>query len=157
MQVIGDGNDSRCEFIFAVYLLSIHISQIDGTKGNGVDLRVDEERNIAYIKLSGTLSKKRILNAFDLTVSDKKYQKGMGRLWDFRDADLSSLTSETVIEMAQYSTRFPPGINDVKVAFVTSRDIEYGLSRMFEMASSSRTPISVFRTMDEAEKWLMEK
>ena len=85
-----------------------------------MNLRIDEEKNIAYIKLSGLLSKEVILSAFDITVSDKRQKKGMGRLWDFRDADLSSLASETITEMAQYSLRFPPGINDVKVAFVTS-------------------------------------
>jgi hypothetical protein len=58
--------------------------------------------------------------------------------------------------MAQYSLRFPPGINDVKVAFVTDKDLEYGLSRMFEMTSKASTPIRVFRVMDEAEKWMME-
>ena len=121
-----------------------------------MDLRIDEEKNIAYIKLSGLLSKKVILSASDLTVSDKRYKKGMGRLWDFRDADLSSLDPETITEMAQYSLRFPPGIKDVKVAFVTSRDVEYGLSRMFQKSSKAMTPISVFRAMDEAEKWMME-
>ena len=121
-----------------------------------MDLRIDEEKNIAYIKLSGKLSREVILNAFDLTVSDKRYKNGMGRLWDFRDADLSSLDTETITEMAQYSLRFPPGINDVKVAFVTSRDIEYGLSRLFEISSKSKTPIEVFRGMDEAENWMIE-
>jgi hypothetical protein len=121
-----------------------------------MDPRIDEEKNIAYIKLSGRLSKKVILRAFDLTVSDKRYKNGMGRLWDFRDADLSSLDSETITEMTQYSLRFPPGINDVKVAFVTSRVLEYGLSRMFEISSKAMTPIQVFRAMDEAEKWMME-
>ena len=121
-----------------------------------MDLRIDEEKNIAYIKLSGLLSKKIILSAFDLTVSDRRYKNGMGRLWDFRDADLSSLEAETITEMAQYSLRFPPGINDVKVAFVTDRDIEYGLTRMFEISSEAMTPIQVFRAMDEAEKWMME-
>jgi hypothetical protein len=58
--------------------------------------------------------------------------------------------------MAQYSLRFPPGINDVKVAFVASRDIEYGLSRLFEISSKAMTPIEVFRGMDEAERWMME-
>ena len=120
-----------------------------------MDLRIDEEKNIAYIKLSGLLSKKIILSAFDLTVSDRRYKNGMGRLWDFRDADLSSLEAETITEMAQYSLRFPPGINDVKVAFVTDRDIEYGLTRMFEISSEAMTPIQVFRAMDEAEKWMM--
>ena len=121
-----------------------------------MDLRIDEEKNIAYIRLSGTLSEKKILDAFDVTVSDKRYKNGMGRLWDFRDADLSSLKSDTVIEMAQYSMRFPPGINDVKVAFVTSRDFEYGLARMFEISSKGQTLIHVFRNMDEAEHWMME-
>jgi hypothetical protein len=121
-----------------------------------MDLRIDEEKNMAYIKLSGLLSKKIILTAFDLTVSDRRYKNGMGRLWDFRDADLSSLEAETITEMAQYSLRFPPGINDVKVAFVTDRDIEYGLTRMFEISSEAMTPIQVFRAMDEAEKWMME-
>lgn len=120
-----------------------------------MDLHIDEEKNIAYIKLSGQLSKKAILSAFDLAVADERYKNGMGRLWDFRDADLSSFDTATVMEMAQYSKRFPPGINSVKVAFVVSRDLEYGLSRMFQMSSEARTPIQVFRTMAEAEKWMM--
>ena len=133
-----------------------HVMLDDDSTEKDMDLRIDEEKNIAYVKLSGLLSKKVILNAFDLTVSDKRYKNGMGRLWDFRDAELSSLDSETITEMAQYSLRFPQGINDVKVAFVTSKDLEYGLSRMFEMSSKAMTPIRVFRAMDEAEKWMME-
>jgi hypothetical protein len=119
-----------------------------------MDLRIDEEKKIAYIKLSGRLSKEAILSVFDLAVSDKRYKKGMGRLWDFRDADLSTLDVMTIVDMAQYSKKFPPGINNVKVAFVTNRDLEYGLCRMFEMSSNAETPIHVFRTMAEAEEWM---
>ena len=121
-----------------------------------MDLRIDEEKKIAYIRLSGLLSRKIILDAFDLTVSDKRYKRGMGRLWDFRDADLSSLGSKTIVEMAQYSLKFPSGINDVKVAFVTSSVLEYGLSRMFEISSEAKTPINIFRSIAEAEKWMTE-
>ena len=77
-------------------------------------------------------------------------------MWDFREADLAAINSKTVRVMAQYSTRFPPGINDVKVAFVTGRELEYGLSRMFEMSSKAGTPICTFYTIEEAEQWLME-
>ena len=92
------------------------ISQpLDDSTEKDMDLRIDEEKNIAYIKLSGLLSKKVILSAFDLTVSDKRYKNGMGRLWDFRDAELSSLDSETITEMAQYSLRFPQGIKIEKI------------------------------------------
>jgi hypothetical protein len=116
---------------------------------------IDGEKNIAYIRLSGKLTKEIILHAFDSSVADEKYKKGMGRLWDFRDADLSALTHETISEMAQYSLRFPPGVGDVKVAFLTGRDLEYGLSRMFELVSRAKTPIRVFRSIEEAEEWLM--
>jgi len=60
-----------------------------------MDLNFDEEKGIAYIKLSGSLNRKTILGAFDTAVFDKKYKNGMGRLWDFRDADLSSMQAGT--------------------------------------------------------------
>lgn len=80
----------------------------------------------------------------------------MGRLWDFRNADLSSLDAKTIVAMAQYSLKFSSGINDVKVAFVTNSDLVYGLSRMFELSSEAKTPIEVFRSVSKAEKWMME-
>ena len=120
-----------------------------------MDLRMDRAKNIAYIRLSGSLNKEIILDAFDAAVSDERYKKGMGRLWDFRDADLSSLDSSTIAEMAQHSAKFPPGINDVKVAFVANRELEYGLSRMFEAYSMDvNTNVSVFYTLMDAETWL---
>ena len=56
---------------------------LDNSNRKDMDLRIDEEKNIAYIKLSGLLIKEVILRAFDSTVSDRKYKKKMGRLWDF--------------------------------------------------------------------------
>lgn len=98
-----------------------------------IELQTDETKNIAYIRLTGSLNRETILDAFDAAVSDKRYRK----------------------EMAKYSMKFPPGINDVKVAFVTSKPLEFGLSRMFEAYSSDAgTAISVFYTMDDAEAWL---
>ena len=120
-------------------------------------LKIDKTKNIAHIKLTGSLNSKEILDAFDAVVADNEYKQGMGRLWDFREADLSSLTTDTVKQMAQYSLKFPPGINDVRVAFVTSRPLEYGLSRMFEMASRAKTPISVFESIEEAQKWMTKR
>jgi hypothetical protein len=53
------------------------------------------------------------------------YRKGMGRLWDFMDIDIASLDSSVIPEMAQYSLSFPPGIRDVKVAFVVTETNMY--------------------------------
>lgn len=117
-------------------------------------LRFDEDRNFAAITLDGTLDQDTILASFDSAVAHPRYRPGMARLWDFREADLSSLSTATVQRLAQYSLGFPGGINDVKVAFVTGRDLEYGLARMFEMTCKGNTPIFVFRDLESAENWL---
>ena len=119
-----------------------------------MDMKFDAAKNIVYIKITGLASSKQILKSFDAAVSSKKYKKGMGRLWDFTEADLSSIDSGTIREMAQYSLSFPAGINDVKVAFATNRTLEFGLARMFEASSNAKTPIKVFKTIEQAEKWM---
>ena len=123
-----------------------------------MDLRIDEEKNIAYIKIIGKVSSKDILAAFDVAVSSEKYGKGMGRLWDFTDIDLSSLDSSLIPQMAQYSLSFPPGISDVKVAFVVTKGNEYGLTRMFQAYSEiyAITQVKIFASIEEAEKWMMQ-
>lgn len=124
-----------------------------------MELRIDEARNIAYIKVTGRLGKQEILEAFDAAVSHQRYRMGMDRLWDFRDADLSSLDASTIQEIARYSTTFPAGITDVREAFVTSRTLEFGLLRMFEAYSESaeaRTTIAVFDAMQDAETWMAD-
>lgn len=122
-----------------------------------MEFRVDDDLKIAWIKLSGLLSREMILEAFDASVKDPRYKEGMHRLWDFREADLSKLDSETVGQMARYPMKFPSGVTDVKVAFVASRGMEFGQSRIFQARSGERSSsVSVFYSMDEAEAWLRE-
>lgn len=122
-----------------------------------MELRTDPEKGIAYIKMSGNLQKKDILEAFDVAVADKRYRSGMNRLWDYRDADLSALDSATIAEMAQYSSKFPDGINDAKVAFLVGRKLEFGLTRMFAAyASEMSSTVKVFYSLEDAEAWLIQ-
>lgn len=124
-----------------------------------MELKIDPKKNIAYIKIIGPASSKDILEAFDIAVSDEKYKKGMGRLWDFTQIDLSSLESNAIPDMAKHSLLYPPGICDVKVAFAVTKTMEYGLTRMFQVhsAMSAKTKVMIFNTIDEAEKWMMKK
>jgi len=109
--------------------------------------------------MSGLLNSKDILNTFDRAVSDEKYKPGMGRIWDFTDIDLSSIDSDAIPKMARHSLSFPPGISDVKVAFVVTKTMEYGLTRMFKAYSDTyaKTKVNIFKTIEEAENWLMEE
>ena len=42
-----------------------------------MDILFDETKNIAYIKITGLVSSKEILEAFDIAVSSEKYKTGM--------------------------------------------------------------------------------
>ena len=118
-------------------------------------LSFDKKKNIACIRLTGSVDKETILGAFDAAVAHPQYTPGMGRLWDFRDADLSQLTTAAIESMTRHSQQFPPGINDVKVAFVATRGLEFGLARMFEAYSTdTRVAVSVFYSLEEAEDWM---
>ena len=122
-----------------------------------MELKIYRDKNLAYIRITGFVIPETILNAFDKTVSHPQYRKGMGRLWDFTEADPSSLETEAITGIREYSLKFPSGINDVKVAIVSAKDLGFGLARMFEITTRAKTPISVFRTVEEAEDWLLEK
>jgi hypothetical protein len=123
------------------------------------EINVDLPRNVAYIRITGSATSQAILDAFDQAVSHPDYREGMGRLWDFTRVDLSGLESATIQSMAKYSTRFPPGIRDVKVAFVVTENMEYGLTRMFQAYSEAfaDTSVRVFRTMELAESWMIQR
>jgi hypothetical protein len=121
-----------------------------------MDIRIDQEKNIAYIKIIGKVESKDILEAFDQAVSRKGYHKGMGRLWDFTEIDLGLLESDVIPEMARYSLKFPEGIRDVKVAFVVRKSLEYGLTRMFQTYSEmyAKSQVKIFDRIDKAERWM---
>ena len=122
-----------------------------------MELRIDAARNIARIRITGPLDKQDLLRAFDTVVADKRYRKGMSRLWDYRGADLSALDSDAIADLTRQPMKYSAGVDDVKVAFVVGRKLEYGLSRMFEAFSADgRTSIDVFYDMEEAEAWLTD-
>jgi hypothetical protein len=115
----------------------------------------DAGRRIVTITMSGKLSRDFVFAAFDEAVADTRYEPGMTRLWDFRDADLSDLPTSTIASMAKYSRKFSPEIRQVRVAFVVSRDLEFGLTRMFQaFTPDDAATVRVFRVYDEAVSWL---
>ena len=121
-------------------------------------IRIDEEKNIAYIKIIGKVRSRKILDSFDQTVSSKNYKKGMGRLWDLTEIDLSLLETELIPRMARYSLKCPAGIRDVKVAFVVTESLEYGLTRMFQTYSEmyAKSQVRIFDTIEKAEQWMID-
>jgi hypothetical protein len=121
--------------------------------------RYDVGQNMVTITMDGPLSGPAIVAALDAALEAPDHRPGMARLWDFSDADPSALDAETLRHLSLHTQRFPPEIRDVRVAFVTSSDLAYGLARMFEAFSdcvAAPTP-RIFHTLEEAQTWLSER
>lgn len=74
-------------------------------------------------------------------------------VWDFRSAQLDVHPPE-IDALAQFILESQPPTPPPRVAFVTGRDVDFGLSRMFEVhREHPATLVRVFRNYDEALRW----
>ena len=82
--------------------------------------------------------------------------RGKSIVWDFRAAQFD-LAAPDIHEIARFVlTRQPEP--PPRVALVTSRDVDYGLARMFgTLRETEGTEISVFRELDDAVNWARQE
>lgn len=85
-----------------------------------MDLRLDEEKNIAYIRLSGLLNERVILDAFDAAVADEHYRPGMfkvaagemGENITTRGVDLLGLPTSSLLHIGETAIVQVTGLRD---------------------------------------------
>jgi len=80
-------------------------------------------------------------------------------LCDLSDADLSSLSTEELTRIVQFTERRAEVRRGGKTAIATSRSLEYGMARMYEiLAEAYAHPVKIraFHTREEALQWLRE-
>ena len=78
-------------------------------------------------------------------------------LWDFREGSLASLSSKDLQMIVQRGAQFADRRKGGRTAIVCSKEVDYGLGRMFQtFASLQHIPfeINVFRNLEEAVEWL---
>lgn len=74
-------------------------------------------------------------------------------VWDFRAAQFDAPASE-IRDMARFILENQPPTPPPRVAFVTTRDVDFGLARIFEVhREHPATIFRVFRDFDEAVSW----
>jgi hypothetical protein len=78
---------------------------------------------------------------------------GRSAVWDLREAQTEFSRSDTR-RFAQFILDNQPETAPSRVAFVTHRDADFGMARMFEVfREDPRTAFRVFRDYDEAISW----
>lgn len=117
-----------------------------------ISIKIDPKTGLAIATCTG------ILNLDDAKQGAIALWKTVGWpgelvVWDFREATFD-ISSEDVQYIAQFIFSHQPEKPPSKVAFVTSRDADFGMARVFEVYRQDlRTMFRVFRNFDEALAW----
>ena len=79
----------------------------------------------------------------------------MNSIWDMRNADASKFDRQDVIRVARYfETQFKNRAK-FKVAVIVFRDLEYDLSKIYQVAAADLlAKIGIFNNLEKAKKWL---
>jgi len=74
-------------------------------------------------------------------------------VWDLRSAQLD-VQGADVEEVARFILQRQPKTPPPRVAFVTGRDVDYGLMRMYQVyRNHPSTEVHIFRDYEEAVSW----
>ena len=74
-------------------------------------------------------------------------------VWDFRDAQFD-IVPEEVRTLARFVLEHQPSAPPPRLAFVTGREVDFGLARVFEAyREDPKTQVWIFRDFDEAIEW----
>ena len=75
---------------------------------------------------------------------------------DYRESDFSTLSTLQVRAIAQSIIQLAPQIGDGRCAIVVSKNVDFGMARMWEaiVSESVAFRFRVFRSMDDAVEWI---
>ena len=120
-----------------------------------VNTVVDKKTTVMIHTVTGKITFEGIKSSYAASVTHPDFQKDMNVIWDIRDADASEFDSHDVIRIARYFETQLKNRAKYKVAVIVSRDLEYDLSRTYQVASVDLPPkIEIFISLEDAKKWL---
>jgi hypothetical protein len=117
-----------------------------------VSIKIEPETDMAIATCSGIL---RVSDAQEGATALWNTPGWSGRsvVWDFREAQFDYSFSDAQ-KIAQFIFHHQPATPPSKVAFVTQRDVDFGMARVFEVyRQDPRTEFRVFREYEEAICW----
>ena len=122
-----------------------------------VNTVVDKKAAVMIHTVTGKITFEGIKSSYAESVTHPDFQKDMNVIWDIRDADASEFDSHDVIRIARYFETQLKNRAKYKVAVIVSRDLEYDLSRTYQVASVDLPPkIEIFISLEDAKKWLTD-
>ena len=119
-------------------------------------LRTQINKNLRIHTITGIISTGKIMEHLRLFYKSPEYNPAMNSLWDLREADFTEVEPHEVRGLMEM-VKGHWGKNDTaKSALLVTKDLDFGLARMYEMLMDGGTAgsVMVFRDYNEAVEWL---
>jgi hypothetical protein len=119
-----------------------------------IETIVDSQNDLSVFTVNGELTTDKVIERVE-----EYYTKHPTKLvlWIMGDVDLSAITSEGIERIIQIAKKNTGKRKEGKTAIVGSKDIEYGLARMYEAYTGFENlpyEYKIFKDVDEAKEWL---
>ncbi len=122
-----------------------------------VNTVVDKKNAIMIHTVTGEMSFNEIRSSYESIIAHPEFQEDMNSIWDIRDADASKLDRQDIMRIARYIETQLKDRSKFKAALIVFRDLEYDLSRIYQVASADLpAKIEIFNNLEDAKKWVTE-
>lgn len=118
-----------------------------------VTYRLEPQRKLVIATCSGAISGRDVSGFFDELADKTEIDRTWRCLVDATDVESAEFTMRSIRAMIEHigSDR----LYRWRLAIAASLDLFYGLSRVYQILSSNAgSEVGVFRTVEEAERWL---
>ena len=119
-------------------------------------IKIDLEKNIAFIEVGGTPTHIEIQELIDELLRNPDHKDGMDEIWDFRKASMTSFNENELRMLADHVKKSLPKLAK-RVAHVIGKNVDYGMGRMWityaEITGANQVR-ELFTNMEEAVAWL---
>ena len=117
----------------------------------------DPATRIVWIEITGELRESELVDLAEKLASDESFAPGHSELVDLRGLVHTDVTPTVLRQVAGIFARTDRHPELTRVAMCAPLDLAFGLSRMYEAyRESSGVKLRVFRTLEEAERWLAD-
>jgi hypothetical protein len=123
-----------------------------------IKYKIFQDKKLVYALGVGDITYDDLVLHIEELASEPKYIPPMKKLVDYRNANLSTLSTEDSTKITKKKALLIDNFTNEKCAFVTKRDLEFGMLRFHEaQIDGSGIITNVFRNLEDALVWLQVK
>lgn len=153
----SSGKFEAWSYVFAGLRLSFN-ARIQGSLAIPIELKYLENGGMRFIA-TGALTGKEILDA-NKTIyeTEEKTLASVYQIYDYRGVETIDVPTDDIRTLAERDKRAARINPNIIIAVVVGDDLAFGMTRMWQGLTSGAPFVNcVFRSMDEAERWVAEQ